>query len=195
MNARCRICCMRGATGAVIALLAALLPSTVKAQERHGTADFPIPMTLVEEHAEFRTTLEGAARVSGPLGDAANDVLALIDPHMAKEQRYALAALRLLPALARGQVTPDMEEWLCTADALRSELDTLSREHRSIAQALNRLSQTAWAEGHPQYVFLAARVLRHARMEEEILYPAALVVGDYVRLRLAALRTSAITSP
>lgn len=179
----------RGSThataAAVLTLLLALWPVASAAQEQSGTRDFAIPMTLLEEHAEFHTSLKGATQVAGPIRDAAEDLLALLNPHFAKEQRYALAPLKLLPALARGEVTPDMADWLPASDSLRVELDTLLREHRAIARALDRLGRTAWAEGKPEYAFLAARILRHVRMEEEVLYPAGLLVGDYLRLRLA----------
>jgi Hemerythrin HHE cation binding domain len=177
-------------TSAVLGVLIAGLPAGLAAQEQQVTRDFAIPMTLVEEHAEFHTALEQAARIAGPLGDAATDVLALLKPHLAKEQRYALASLKLLPALARGQVTRDMVEWLPASDGLRAELDRLVREHRTIAMALDQLARTAWAEGRPEFAFLATRILRHARMEEEVLYPAALLVGDYLRLRLPPLSTA-----
>jgi Hemerythrin HHE cation binding domain len=180
----------RATMSAVLTLLIAGLPAGLAAQERQVTRDFAIPMTLVEEHAEFHTALEHATRIAGPLGDAAQDVLALLNPHLAKEERYALASLKLLPAVARGQVTPDMVEWLPASDGLRAELDTLVREHRAIAKALDQLARTAWAEGQPEFAFLATRILRHARMEEEVLYPAALLVGEYLRLRLPPLSTA-----
>jgi hypothetical protein len=182
--------CMRAATAALLSMLLAVAPAALKAQGAQGTRDFAIPMTLLEEHAEFHTSLKRATQAAGPLGGAAEDVLALLNPHFGKEQRYALAALRLLPALARGEVTRDMAEWLPASDGLRAELDTLLREHRAIAKALDGLSRTAWAEGRPEYAFLAARVLRHVRMEEEVLYPAALLVGDHLRLRLAPQATA-----
>jgi hypothetical protein len=175
----------RAATTAVLSMLLAVAPTALAAQGQEGTRDFPIPMTLLEEHAEFHTSLRSATQAAGPLRRAAEDLLALLKPHFAKEQRYALAALRLLPALARGEVTPDMAEWLPASDGLRAELETLLREHRAIARALDHLAKTAWAEGKPEYAFLAARILRHVRMEEEVLYPAALLIGDYLRLRLA----------
>jgi Hemerythrin HHE cation binding domain len=161
-------------------------PSMVAAgQEPPVTKDYPMPLTLLEEHAEIYTSLEQAVRQPGPLGRAARDVADVMKPHTAKEERYGLAALRLLRPLARGELRPEMPDWLPACDALRTELDTLVREHRAIARAVDQLARTPWAEGQPEYAFLAHRILRHAPTEEEILYPAALLVGEYVRLKWA----------
>jgi hypothetical protein len=44
------------------------------------------------------------------------------------------------------------------------------------------LWDTAWSEGKPEYACVAQRINRHIAIDEEVLYPAALVVGDYLRL-------------
>ena len=98
--------------------------------------------------------------------------------------------LKVLPPLSRGEITADMEEWLLAATLLRAELETLKREHRVIAVAADQLSRAAWAERRPEYALTAQRVVRHTRMEEEVLYPAAIVAGDYLRLRLGPARTT-----
>lgn len=51
-------------------------------------------------------------------------------------------------------------------------------------------SAPACAEGRPEYAFLAQRLKHHIRIEEEILYPAALVTAEYVRGLKAASATS-----
>jgi hypothetical protein len=45
---------------------------------------------------------------------------------------------------------------------------------------VRRLVQAADAERKPEQVRFAEDLLRHARAEEEILYPAAILVGRYV---------------
>jgi hypothetical protein len=55
----------------------------------------------------------------------------------------------------------------------------------AITRALETLRTEAWAEGHPEYAFLAQRLKHHIRIEEEILYPAALVTAECVRGRLS----------
>ena len=55
-------------------------------------------------------------------------------------------------------------------------------EHRQIAEALHRLAKEAAAAGKADYVALAEDMILHAHLEEDILYPAALLVGEYAAL-------------
>ena len=56
-------------------------------------------------------------------------------------------------------------------------------EHEAIAAAARRLEDVARAEGNVPVEALAKALLLHARGEEELFYPAALLVGDLVRAR------------
>jgi hypothetical protein len=146
-----------------------------------STPHFAIPLSLLEEHAELHTAFEAAARVPGETGATARRVIALRTRHVEKEHRIAYPLLRLLPMLGQGPAEPWMTELLPLADQLRAALPDLKREHVEIVRALDALHTAAWAEGHPEYAFLAQRLKHHIRIEEEILYPAALVTAEYVR--------------
>ena len=52
-------------------------------------------------------------------------------------------------------------------------------EHRQIAELLRILAREAEAEGKAEYVAFAGEMLVHAHIEEDVLYPAALLVGKY----------------
>jgi hypothetical protein len=164
-------------------------PSPGMASGRQGETStsphFAIPISLLEEHAELYTAFETAGRVPGETGAAARRVIALRTAHVATEQRVAYPLLRLLPLLEKGTVEPWMAELLPLADQLRAALPSLKQEHVAITRALDTLRTEAWAEGHPEYAFLAQRLKHHLRVEEEILYPAALVTAECVRGRLS----------
>jgi len=146
----------------------------------------PVPMSLLEEHADLATALETAVSLGGEVGRAARDLQTIVGPHFAKEQRLALPALRVLPQLAHGEITSEMVGILAITDQFRTELDSVKQEHLRIRQGLERLWTAGWAEDRPEQSFMARRFNRHLALEEEVLYPAALVAGDYLRLRLAA---------
>jgi hypothetical protein len=171
---------------------AALVVSSapVPSDDQPAGRRYALPMSLVEEHAEIYGAVRQASSFAGELGVAARALSALIEPHVEKEQRYALAMLKVLPPLSRGEITADMEEWLLAANLLRAELETLKREHRAIAVAADQFSRAAWAERRPEYALTAQRVVRHMRMEEEVLYPAAIVAGDYLRLKFGPARST-----
>lgn len=144
-----------------------------------------IPLTLLEEHAEIVMSLKAAENEGGVIGAAAREVRARLEPHLALEQEIALPPLRLLPRLADGQLDDEMLDLIRVSERLRAELPELIRQHRGIVPSLQALHTAAWAAGKPEHAFFAQRLLRHVRMDEEVLYPAALVAGDHARLRMA----------
>jgi hypothetical protein len=142
----------------------------------------PIPMSLLEEHAEIIMSLRTVSEIGGDVAGAAREVLALLEPHMQREQQLALAPLRLLPRLVNADVADDMAPIIAVTERLRAELPAFQKEHAGIRRALESLGRTAWREGKPEYAFLADRINRHIRVDEEVLFPAALLVGEYLRL-------------
>jgi hypothetical protein len=69
-------------------------------------------------------------------------------------------------------------------DKLKSELRQMLEEHEAIVGALKSLVAAATDEKHPEIADFARRLMHHAMIEEQVMYPAALLVGEYVRLRL-----------
>ena len=145
---------------------------------------FEIPPALRLEHDELRNFLVRASKEHGELGNAARLVARLAEPHFAKEEKLAMPALGLLPALARGEYDPAMGELLAHTDWLAQHLDDLLAEHKAIVGALEGLLDVARAQNRPEYVDFAENLMIHATMEEQVLYPAAVLVGEYLKLRL-----------
>lgn len=59
-------------------------------------------------------------------------------------------------------------------------------EHKAIHTATLRLAEIARAAGNEPVVQLAEQLKLHAQSEEEMFYPATLLVGDVVRARSRA---------
>jgi hypothetical protein len=95
-----------------------------------------------------------------------------------------LPPLGLLVLLAKGPVTPDMAEVLSLTDVLRKDLDQMLEEHKAIVGALQKLADAARRENKPEYVKFSQKLIAHAQTEELVMYPAALLVGEYVRHKL-----------
>ncbi|HTP94897.1 MAG TPA: hemerythrin domain-containing protein [Burkholderiales bacterium] len=142
------------------------------------------PGSLKTEHAELRATLARAVRESGPIGAAARELNDLLQPHLAKEDLFALPPLALLPYLAEGQVIASMADAVALAGQLKNRLDELLREHRDIQAALHRLIEAARADDRVEYAEFAYRLINHAQMEDQVLYPAAILVGEFLKLKL-----------
>ncbi|HET9646171.1 MAG TPA: hemerythrin domain-containing protein [Burkholderiaceae bacterium] len=128
-----------------------------------------------------------ASKMSSPAayGDAAKALAKLMHPHFLKEDDFALPPLGLLKTLAQGAVTAEMAGVLELTDRLSAELPTMLAEHKTIVSALERLAEAARRTERSDIVQFARKLILHAETEEQVMYPAALLVGSYVRLRLA----------
>lgn len=149
------------------------------------TTQIGIPESIRVEHAEIHTELVNAAREPDPVGAAARDLAAVLHPHFVREEQIALPPLSLLAPLARGEATPAMRAVLPLTDSLRAELPRMLEEHVAIRAATTRMGEVARAEGNTQVARLAEKLALHARSEEVLFYPAAVLVGDLVRARVS----------
>ncbi len=148
------------------------------------SAHFPIPEALVAEHEALHVTLGRAVKEPGTLGAAARGVEQVLHPHFQREEEIALPPLALLPRLARGETSPDMREVLRMTDQLEAELPKMLEEHEKVVAALSAFRREAVAAGRQEYVEFADELTLHAKNEEQVLYPAALLVGRFVKLQL-----------
>ena len=142
------------------------------------------PDSLRLEHEQLHAKLAEAVRLPGQTGEAARTVAKIMHPHFLREDEYAIPPLALLAPLAKGQVTPDMADVLPLVARLKDELPLMLEEHRAIVGALVRFSNAASEEGRREWAEFADELRHHAQMEEEVLYPAALLVGEYVKSHL-----------
>lgn len=172
---------------AALALVALPLRPRLAAAQHGAVAagDERIPGALRAEHAELQAELASATKLRGPVGEAARRLAALMEPHFVREQQIALPELGLLVPLSRNDIEPDMADVVPLADSLRAELPQMLREHERIAAAARALRDAAARAHMPRYVRFADGLLHHAQMEEQVMYPAALLVGQVVKRQLA----------
>ena len=146
---------------------------------------FTIPTPLQQEHEALHDELRRATQAGGDVGEAAKTLARLMHPHFVKEDQIALPPLGLLAALSRGEQPAQMAEVLTLTERLEGDLPAMLEEHRTIVAALQRLRETAERAGRKDIVAFAEQLVQHARTEEEVMYPAAVLVGRHVRLLLA----------
>lgn len=142
-----------------------------------------IPKSLRRDHEELHQVLAQLGRKPGALGEAARRLTRLLEPHFRKEESFAAPPLGLLAALASGKLDAGMREAIAHTEWMRQNYDLMLAEHRMIASAVEALLKAA-GEREAELVSFAEKLLNHARMEEEILYPAAILVGEYLKVRL-----------
>ncbi len=141
------------------------------------------PHSLKQEHEELHAELVAATKAGGRTGNAAQSVARALHPHFVKEEEYALPPLGLLKLLAKGESPQDIESVIAMTETLKKDFSHMLHEHKAIVIELHKLMETAQGEKRTEYVHLAERLILHAQTEEEILYPAAILIGEYLKLR------------
>lgn len=139
------------------------------------------PGSLAHEHHELHQILARASKERGELGRAATTLEKVLAPHFRREEQIATPPLGLLSELSRAAATPEMRAVLPITDALERELPQMLKEHEGIRQAVSNLRAAAKKAGREEYVRFSDELSAHARQEEEILYPAAVLVGRYIK--------------
>jgi hypothetical protein len=144
-----------------------------------------VPPAVAAEHDEIQAALEQAVRSGGATGEAALTVRKLLQPHFEKEEQYAMPPLSLLPRLATDQVTGDLRGALAVTRRFREEYPMMLADHRAILAALSDLAAAAEQESKPHQAAFARKLMHHAETEEQVLYPAALLIAKHLELSLA----------
>jgi hypothetical protein len=149
--------------------------------------ELKIPRALIEDHQEMGAALERAVAEGGKVGEAAQALRNVMLPHIEREEKFALPPLSLLPLLTKGELDYDMNEAVLLADRLKAEMPRMLSEHAGILAAINRLDEAARQEGKKQYQGLAATMKLHLEEDEQVYYPAAMLVGAYLHTKLVAV--------
>jgi iron-sulfur cluster repair protein YtfE (RIC family) len=142
-----------------------------------------IPSALKVDHEKLHADLSAATRLPGRTGQAAKQVAAALHDHFVSEEEFAMPPLALLAPIAEGRATAEMRSVITLTDRLKSEMPRMLDEHKAIVQALHELGLAARAERHPEVSQFVEELTMHAQTEEQVLYPAAILVGEYLKLK------------
>ena len=106
-----------------------------------------------------------------------------MEHHFREEEDFVFPPLGLLPSLASGEISEKREEVIQLTEKLKSQLAHMSVEHQLIKAHMSDLERTARKDNHAGIIAFIQDVNKHARIEEEIYFPAAILVGEYLKLR------------
>ncbi|OHB76704.1 MAG: hypothetical protein A2Z34_05490 [Planctomycetes bacterium RBG_16_59_8] len=149
--------------------------------EHHPSTD--IPSALQREHADLYVRLVAATQEPGAVGEAAKPLAALLHSHFEKEEAVALPPLKSLWAITAGKEVADSEKIIAMSAKLREELPSLIEEHRAITRALKGLLSAAVQDRKAETISFVDAMFHHVKTEEQVLYPASILVGDYLKLK------------
>jgi hypothetical protein len=139
-----------------------------------------IPEPLRIDHEMLHEELAAATNAGGDTGEAAKLVRERLHGHFEEENAVALPPLGLLAPIADGRLDPEMAPAIEMAHTVEANYDRYLREHARIVEALERLESAAKRESKPEQVAFARRLRLHAQIEEQVLYPATILVGRYL---------------
>ena len=141
------------------------------------------PHSLRTEHEELHAELAGATKLKGKIGEAARAVAEVLHPHFAKEEEFAMPPLGALSMVSQGKITPDMRELLTMTDRLRRS-SARCLKNTTIVAAAKKLTRVALKEKRMEYAHFSEKLILHAKTEEDVLYPASILIGEYLSLKL-----------
>ena len=81
-------------------------------------------------------------------------------------------------------MTSEMENAFTMTDRLKAELPQMLKEHEAIVATLKNLVDVAKKQKKMEYAYFAEKLISHAKMEEEVLYPTSILIGEYLKLNL-----------
>jgi hypothetical protein len=147
-------------------------------------SEFSIPHSLAVEHQHLHQALEALASKKAPVGPAAQRLADALEPHFQKENAEALPVLGLLAALSRGEISEKMRPAIEASQKLKSVLPVMLAEHKVIGEAIDNLRKAGEKAGDRDATKFAEDLALHAKTEEDVLYPAAILVGSYIETQL-----------
>ncbi|MHB1004340.1 MAG: hemerythrin domain-containing protein [Chloroflexota bacterium] len=145
--------------------------------------EFIVPEALAHEHEELHADLLPLTTAPGEVGKAAREVARALHAHFPHEEEYAMPPLGLLAPVAAGNVSPGMADVLKMTDKLKAEFPRMVEEHEAIVAALDWLEKAGREENQPDAVAFSSKLRAHAQVEEQVLYPAAIILGEYLKVR------------
>lgn len=154
--------------------------------ERHRAGSpLAAPPAIQAEHEHLTHDLAAARRAGGKTAAHAEEVARILHAHFEGEEAWAMPPLGLLEPLARGDTIDAAiaDEAISMAQRLRDNYDQMLQEHKQLTEALKNLAEAARAEENPDQERFAESLMLHAQNEEQVLYPATLVIGEYLKLR------------
>ncbi|MDY0082319.1 MAG: DUF6448 family protein [Ignavibacteriaceae bacterium] len=149
-----------------------------------NTMKLKIPESMKTEHDKLHEILANATKETGEIGATAKEVAKVLHNHFVKEEEIAIPPLGLLTDIVNGHITEDMKQVLVLTDQLKSELNQMLEEHKQIVSALDKFEAAAKKLNREEYVEFAADLKLHAKNEEEVTYPTAILIGEYLKLKL-----------
>jgi iron-sulfur cluster repair protein YtfE (RIC family) len=140
-----------------------------------------IPESVREEHEEIFSGLRRLAYMDDGTGKAVRSLLELLEPHFEKEDEIAMPLLGAVAYISKGKKLRGLDEVISLQGRLAEGLPSMLAEHQVIGKRIANAKESAKKEKNTEALSLLAGLEHHAKMEEEVLYPSAMLAGIAAR--------------
>lgn len=165
-------------------LLISIFAIQCKPKEAPKTITFPgntgVPSSIKDDHAALMASIKQLTTIDDSSGRVAIKLLELMQHHFKEEEDNVLPALGLLPFLASGQLPGQIQEFKPLADQLNVKIFHLEIEHQLIKAHIDELMKVSSSEQKAGIEQLESALMVHAKTEEEIFFPAAIVIAKFL---------------
>ena len=144
-------------------------------------SDLQAPGSLEEEHRELFRELVELESEGGETGKAVKELLAVLEPHFEKEERVVMPLLGALRPLSDRKPMRNPSEAMSLYKRLSSDYPKMLREHGQVKKLIERTRIAAARVGESRALTVLDELEHHAKVEEEVLYPAAMLVGAFAK--------------
>lgn len=140
-----------------------------------------VPLVILNDHYYFLDKLEQVTSYQDSTGYAARKLYEVMEYHFKEEEDYVLPPLGILPLLARGNFPEERKEIILLTEKFRKNSTIMLAEHQMITHFLGEMMRAAERENHQELIGFDEALKKHAALEEELLFPMVLVIGDYLK--------------
>jgi len=147
-----------------------------------------IPLVILKDHQYFLEKLELATFYGDSTGFYARGLYEVMEFHFKEEEDYVLPLLGILPILAGGEFPENAGEIILLSEKSRKNSAVMLAEHQMITHFLGQMMLAAAREGHEELSGFDEALHKHSALEEEVLFPMVVVIGDYLKLKQSGER-------
>jgi hypothetical protein len=172
----------------IAALVVSVSWTSAAAQPADGPqkAALGTPPVIATKHQHLRDALARAAAAGGAVGDVARSLERTLSPHLKHDEELVMPLLGLLRPLMDGADAADAAKVAALAAQIERAWPQRLAEHRIILDGARRLKDTATREGKREFADVADLLWTHAVIDDQVLYPASILVARYVASKPAA---------
>lgn len=157
-----------------------------RTKEKYVTLPVPsqaaTPTSIKKEHEYLLDLIRQLSTNEDSAGKAASKILVTMEHHFSEEENYVLPPLGILPLLAAGKLPSNPDSIITLTKKFESNAAHMIAEHQLIKAYVDEWINADGANRN-EILFFTNELEAHARLEEEILFPTAILIGNFLQLK------------